>query len=208
MKTGAGFLSLLALSGLVAQDAAVQQKFFSEVHQALQLKPGSVVADIGTGDDPLHPLRMASVVGPSGRVLCIDIDQKALDKLKRNLPPGTANIEVRVGTTDDPMLGSGSVDAVLVSYAYHEMTEHEAMLRRIRTALRPGGRLVVIEAFVKSNRHLPREEQAKKHELAPEFLEDELRATGFEIVSRIEPLLIDGTTIKYLIAASPLSQRP
>jgi ubiquinone/menaquinone biosynthesis C-methylase UbiE len=94
MRVNALAVSILACSALFGQDQTIQRKFFSDVHQALALKPGAVVADVGTGDDPLHPIRIASAVGASGRVVCVDIDQKALDKLETSLPPDTTNIEV------------------------------------------------------------------------------------------------------------------
>jgi predicted methyltransferase len=108
-----------------------------------------------------------------------------------------------LGKTNDPLLPAASFDAVLISNAYHEMIEHAEMLSHIRQALKPTGRLVVIEAYVKSRSHLPRDEQTKKHEFSPDLLDTELRASGFDIVIREEPLFLDGSTIKYLIAAQP-----
>lgn len=203
MRVNALAASLLVCSGLLGQDEAIQRKFFSDVHQALDLKPGGVVADVGTGDDPLHPLRIANAVGPRGRVVCVDIDQKALDKLRKRLPADTTNIEIHLGNANDPLLPVATFDAVLISNAYHEMTEHAEMLAHVRQALKPTGRLVVIEAFEESRRNLPRDEQTKKHEFSPDLLVAELRASGFEVVSRQEPLLLDGSLIKYLIAAQP-----
>lgn len=102
MRLNALATLLLACAVLCGQDETVQRKFFADVHQALALKPGDVVADIGTGDDPLHALRIANVVGPTGRIVCVDIDQKALDKLKRNLPADTTNIQIQLGKANDP----------------------------------------------------------------------------------------------------------
>jgi precorrin-6B methylase 2 len=203
MRFNAVAVSLLAWGSLFGQDEAIQRKFFSDVHHALALRPGATVADVGTGDDPLHPLRIADAVGRSGRVVCVDIDQKALDKLRKSLPADSTNIELRLGKANDPLLPAASFDAVLISNAYHEMIEHAEMLARIRQALKPTGRLVVIEAFVESRRHLSRDEQTKRHEFSPDLLDSELRQAGFEVVSHQEPLLLDGSTIKYLIAAQP-----
>lgn len=203
MRLTALAVSLLAYGALYGQDEAIERKFFSDVHQALALKPGTVVADVGTGDDPLHPLRIASAVGPSGRVVCVDIDQKALDKLRKHLPADSTNIEVQLGKPNDPLLPAASFDAVLISNAYHEMAKHAEMLAHIRQALKPTGRLVIIEAFEEPSRNLPRAEQTKNHLLSSDLLDSELREAGFEIVSRVQPLLLDGSMIKYLIAAQP-----
>src|SRR5260370_21117248 len=145
MRFKASALSLLACSGLFGQDEALQHKFFSDVHQALALKPSAVVADVGTGDDPLHPLRIARAVGASGRVVCVDINQKALDQLRKSLPADAANVEVQLGKANDPLLPAASFDAVLISNAYHEMTEHAEMLAHIRQALKPSCLLGIIE---------------------------------------------------------------
>src|SRR6185369_7679806 len=203
MKCSTAAVLLVASWTVLAQDEAVKRKFFSDVHQALAIKSGSVVADVGTGDDPLHPLAIAEVVGRTGRVVCVDIDQNALDKLKKNFPKEAMNLETRLGKVDDPMLPPASFDSVLISNAYHEMTEHAAMLLHIRQALKPNGRLVIIELFDENRRQQPREQQAKRHEFPPDLLDAELQAAGFEIVSRVEPLLRNGSEIKYLIAARP-----
>jgi len=207
MKCRTTALLLVASWTLLALDEAIKRKFLSDVHQALVLKSGSVVADVGTGDDPLHPLAIAAVVGRTGRVVCVDIDQTALDKLKKNFSMEAMNVETQLGKVDDPMLSPASFDSVLISNAYHEMTEHEAMLLHIRQALKPNGRLVIIELFDENRRQQPREQQTKKHEFPPELLDAELQAAGFEIVSRVEPLLRDGSEIKYLIAARPRGSR-
>lgn len=120
----------------------------------------------------------------------------------RKLRPETLQSELS-SKANDPLLEAASFDAVMISNAYHEMTEHAAMVAHVRPALKTTGRLVVIESYVEGRRHLPRDEQTKKHEFSPGLLTSELRESGFEIVSRDEPLLLDGSLIKYLIAAQP-----
>jgi ubiquinone/menaquinone biosynthesis C-methylase UbiE len=56
-----------------------------------------------------------------------------------------------LGKANDPLLPAASFDAVLISHAYHEMTEHAEMLAHIREALKPTGRLVVIEALQRAD---------------------------------------------------------
>jgi ubiquinone/menaquinone biosynthesis C-methylase UbiE len=202
MKRGTAVF-LLTFGALWAQDEEVKRKLFAEVHTALALRPGAVVADVGTGDNPLHPVSIATAVGTAGRVVCVDIKQKALDKLKQHLPPGTGNIEALLGKPDDPLLPRSTFDAVLISNAYHEMTGYQTMLAHLRDALKPTGRLVVIESIDKTRR-LAAREQVKHHELSPEIVEGELSAAGFQLVSRIEPLVTSAdTTVRYLVAAQP-----
>lgn len=178
----------------------VESRFVSQVQNALALKTGAVVADIGAGDSPELALQIFKAIGDSGKVIFVDIDEKALEKLNRNLKEkGATNVQIQMGKADDPMLPVTNLDAVLISNAYHEMPEHAAMLAHIRKALRPSGRLVVIESISEKNRGLPRELQVKDHELSPEILERELRAAGF--ASRIEPLIDRGGVLRYLASA-------
>src|SRR4051794_17838821 len=88
--------SILLSGFLVAQDEAVKRKFYVDVQAALALKAEAVVADIGTGDDASHPLRIAAVIGETGRVVRVDIKQEAFEKLKSALPKGIKNIEVHL----------------------------------------------------------------------------------------------------------------
>ena len=81
------------------------------------------------------------------------------------------------------------------------MTEHEAMLAHIRTALRPDGRFVIIEIISEKNLHEPRERQIKDHELSPDILIGELKAAGFEIHNGVQTLVENGGELRYLVAA-------
>ena len=118
----------------------------------MALKSGAVVADIGTGESPEQPLLVAKAVGDSGKVICVDIDEQALERLRAKLnDDGLKNVETHLGKPDDPMLAPHSVDAVLIAFAYHHFTASGAMLAHIREALRPEGRLVIIEAITEKN---------------------------------------------------------
>lgn len=78
---------------------------------------------------------------------------------------------------------------MLVANAYHEMAAHEAMLRAIRAALKPGGLLVLVEALSEARQKLTRADQVKRHELSPEFARNELQEAGFEVVEMQDPFL-------------------
>jgi ubiquinone/menaquinone biosynthesis C-methylase UbiE len=205
IRFGAAVLLLAAGAvGLTAQEGGQEERFLSRVEAALALKPGAVVADIGTGVVPQFPLRLAKAVGDGGQVICVDISAKALEVLRGKLDAGGgAGVRTQLGKADDPMLPDGGVDAVLIAYAYHEMTEYAAMLRHIREALRPDGRLVVIEGISEKNRDAARERQVENHELSPEYVERELRAAGFELVNGVERLVETDGVLRYLAAARP-----
>jgi ubiquinone/menaquinone biosynthesis C-methylase UbiE len=138
---------------------------------------------------------VAQAVGDSGTVVYVDIDPAAVAKVAAKLK-GVKNARAQVGRANDPLLAPGSLDAALIVFAYHEMTEHAAMLARIREALRPGGRLAVIEASTEKHRGESREKQVKEHELSPKIVEKELESAGFAV--KTEALKEGEGVLRYL----------
>ena len=113
--------------------------------EAMQLKPKEVVADIGAGSG-YFCWRMAKLVGPEGRILAVDIQQEMLDLLQRNMAKRQiTNVDSVLGTTDDPKLPPASVDTILMVDVYHEFDQPYEMLRTMHKALKPGGRIVLVE---------------------------------------------------------------
>jgi len=152
-----------------------------DIVAALGLTAGSRVADVGAGDG-FFTARLARTVGPEGRVLAVDIDEKVLERLKQRVEKdGLSNVDVIRGEPNDPRLPANSLDAVLIVNAYHEMPAHAAMLEHIRKALRAKGRLVIVEPITDRLRHEPRAAQVKAHELAPEYVVGELHTAGFRV---------------------------
>ena len=159
------------------------QSWARETFQALDVREGSVVADVASGTGDLTVL-LAHVVGPSGRVFAVDIDEGAVGRLRdRVTKQALSNVEVILGQAHDPRLPVDEVDAVLIVQSYHEMTQYDSMLRRISTALKPGGRLVIVDTSP-TQAGQPRSSQVREHQIAPQLVEDDLRAAGFEISER------------------------
>jgi ubiquinone/menaquinone biosynthesis C-methylase UbiE len=167
-----------------AEDSREQTEKVRDILDALQAEPGKRVADVGAGEG-FYTFRIAKAVGPTGRVTAVDISEKHLEKLRERLKQDNiTNVDVVVGAVDDPRLPPDSFDAVLIYNAYHEMTTPEPILKSILAALKPGGRLVMSEPLHENVRSATRAEQAKDHEIGPNFVEQELRAAGFEIVEQ------------------------
>jgi ubiquinone/menaquinone biosynthesis C-methylase UbiE len=112
--------------------------------QELALKPTDVVADIGAGTG-FFTFRMSPLV-PQGKVLAVDIQPEMIDALKANKGRFNApNVEPVLGTIDNPNLPANAVDLVLIVDAYHEFDHPREMMRAIGKALKPGGRLALVE---------------------------------------------------------------
>jgi ubiquinone/menaquinone biosynthesis C-methylase UbiE len=111
----------------------------------LKIAKGSSVADIGAGSGYIT-LRLSTRVGPTGHVYANDIQPEMLQMLGQKLSDKhITNVTLVQGTFDDPKLDPASVDLALMIDVYHELSEPQAMLRHIRAALKPGGRLVLLE---------------------------------------------------------------
>jgi ubiquinone/menaquinone biosynthesis C-methylase UbiE len=114
--------------------------------QALELKPGMVVADIGAGSG-YSSWRMAQKVGPTGKVYAEDIQQEMVDLLAAQMKKHqvAAIVEPLLGTVQDPKLPPDSTDLTLLVDVYHELDFPFEMTRAMITGLKPGGQLVLVE---------------------------------------------------------------
>jgi SAM-dependent methyltransferase len=105
----------------------------------LPIAPGDVVVDMGCGSG-YYARRMSALVGPRGRVLCVDIQPEMLDIARRLAQKeDLENLEFVLGETADPKLPPGGVDLILLVDVYHEFAEPAPMLAAMRQALKPDG---------------------------------------------------------------------
>lgn len=152
-----------------------------DLFEAMDIGEGDWAADVGSGDGD-YTLKMARVVGKSGRVFAVDIDEDDLGELNEKIEDrGIDNITTVYSIPDNPMLPSRSLEAALVRNAYHEFTAHESMLYHIKEALKPGGRLVMEESVSSDMVGKSRDEQTADHDLGIEYAQEELEAAGFSI---------------------------
>ena len=111
----------------------------------LDIKPGWVVADIGAGSGYFTE-RLSRLVGATGRVYANDIQKGMLDLLQRRLASQQLqNVTLVLGEPADPKLPPSSIDLALMVDVYHELGDPQTMLANIRRALKPDGRLALIE---------------------------------------------------------------
>ncbi len=113
--------------------------------EALKLKTGDSVADIGAGSG-YFSWRMAQTVAPTGKIYAVDIQQEMLDLLARNVARrGVSNVVPVLGTTSNPNLPAESVDTMLLVDVYHEFDRPFEMLKSMIGALKKNGRIVLVE---------------------------------------------------------------
>jgi predicted methyltransferase len=122
-----------------------------QVMDALGIADGSKVADIGAGSG-YFTIRLARRVGPNGIVWAEDVQLAMLEAVKRRVAKDVArdirNVIAVNGTSSDPMLPGNSVDAVLILDTYQEIVQDGnplLFLQNVRKALRPGGRVGMID---------------------------------------------------------------
>lgn len=151
---------------------------------ALRLKPGMVVADIGAGVGYMS-LRMAKRVGPSGKVYANDLQPEMLAKLRENAAKGQINNVVTVlGDVADPKLPPNTMDLVLLVDVYHEFSQPQQMLRKIRETLKPDGRLVLLE-YRAEDPNIPINPE---HKMTVAQVKAELEPEGFRLDQLIDKL--------------------
>ena len=127
-----------------APDRAAWQKP-DQVLDALALRPGQVVCDIGAGPG-YFALRAAKRVGEKGRVFAVDVEPKILDVLRARIDKaGVRNVTPVLALPADPLLPPRSCDLVLIVDAYHHFPDRPRYLGRLAALLAPGGRLANVD---------------------------------------------------------------
>ncbi len=116
-----------------------------KILEACELKPGQTVADIGAGTG-LFTRLFAQAVGPEGRVIAVDIAQKFLDHIQKTCrETNIANVDTLLCQADSSNLPANSVDVVFICDTYHHFEFPQKTMASIFQAVKPGGRLVVID---------------------------------------------------------------
>ena len=166
----------------------------ARVMQLLGIRPSMAVADIGAGSG-YYTVRLAQRVGPAGRVFAEDIMPDYLAGLQRRVAAEKlGNVTLTLGEAHDPRLPPASVDVALLVHMYHEIDQPFGLLVNLLPALRPGGRVAILDA----------DRATSQHGTPPALLECELRAVGYHQAAFYP--LEGGAT--YLAVFTPPSQPP
>jgi len=156
----------------------------SKAIAALDIKPGQVVADVGAGSG-YYTVRLAERVGTSGKVFATDIQPEMVRLLQQRVARERhTQVDVVQASEADPRLPQNQLDLILMVDVYHELARPQEMLRQLRTALKPDGRLVLIE-FRKESAWVPIREE---HKLSAREARMELEAEGYRFDRVIDVL--------------------
>ncbi len=143
-----------------------------------------VVGDVGAGSGYMS-LKMAARVGPTGKVYAEDVQPEMLRLLRDNAKQAHVNnIETVQGNEADPKLPTGRLDLILLVDVYHEFSQPQKMLRGMRSALKPDGRLVLLE-YRKEDPSIPIQ---PAHKMSVLEVKTEVEAEGFKMDQVIETL--------------------
>ena len=145
---------------------------------ALAIRPGEQIADLGAGDG-YFTWYLAEAVGAEGRVYAVDVDADVIEDIESaSAERGLANVQVILCEVDDALLPEAGTDLVFICNTYHHLEGRPAYFRRLRAALRPDGRIAVVDFDDES---LFR--RLSGHCVARDEVVHEMEAAGYEIVA-------------------------
>ena len=155
-----------------------------QIMDSLGIADGSVVADIGAGSG-WFTIRLARRVGPQGLVYAEDVQNEMINAILRRVGrEGFNNVRARLGLKNDPRLPASSLDAALMVDAYHEVEDRVTMLANLAKALKPGGRLGIVDFRLDGTGPGPDREER----VSPDVVVADATKAGLKLI-RQEPFL-------------------
>jgi ubiquinone/menaquinone biosynthesis C-methylase UbiE len=150
----------------------------------LRLKPGMTIADVGAGSGYYSEL-LSRAVGSAGRVYAVDVQVGMIRLIQERIRRlDLKNVTPVLGDAANPRLPDGAIDLAVLVDVYHEFADPQAMLRRIRMALRPDGRLALLE-FRKEDPAIP---IRPEHKMSVKEAQAEIEPEGYRLDTAIEDL--------------------
>jgi SAM-dependent methyltransferase len=162
-----------------------------KVMDAIGVKPGMIIGEVGAGRGR-YTVHLARRVGSEGKIFANDIDESALSYLRERCRRNNIqNIETILGTVDDPLFPERSLDMVMMVWVYHMLEQPIPLMKNLRTSLKPGATVVILDP---PDDEIDAEMRELKGKLDPdrptikERIEKGGAEAGFELV-RIETFL-------------------
>lgn len=155
-----------------------------DVIDALDLQVGDVVADIGAGSGAFS-VPFAKAVGPTGRVLAVEIWPVLLDYITAKAEKaGVDNVDTILCTPDDPKLPQGQVDLAYFHDVFHNVPDRQAYLKRLTSYLKPNGRIAIIEQ--EYDDPVARKWDVPEDRIRPEQVDEWMMNVGLELVAEFD----------------------
>jgi len=168
----------------LTRSTRIQEENPQKLIDALSIKPGQTICDLGCGNG-YYTLELARLVGPTGKVLAVDIQPEMLRLLENRAGLNNLkNIQLILNTPIDPKLPANSVDLILVVDVYHELSYPEHMLKALRKSLKPDGRIVLVE-FRGEDPTVPIK---PLHKMTKKQVRKELEPNGYKLVEEFDEL--------------------
>jgi len=172
-----------------------------EVLKILDLQEGQVIADIGAGSG-YFTTRIARVLAPlKGRVMALDVDEGMVTHLRQRLAQEQLqNVTVMQVPAHDPLLIDQSLDIAFICDTYHHLEDREVYMRKIRKALKPTGRVVIVDFYRRDGIPVG---PPMSMRLSEETVQTELQAAGLHVTKKLATL-----PYQYILIAQPTTTAP
>lgn len=187
-KTSEPYTGDLTIFDSPGRDERLQ---INRVMDILGIVPGKTVADVGAGSG-WFTVRAARRVGDRGMVYAVDINPEAIQYVdNRAKKEKLHNVKTILGKAGDPLLPAGSVDAVLLLKTYHEVAEPVALLRNLRSALKAGAKVGIID----------RNGNGEDHGVGRDVVVREAKEAGFRLLEQYD--FVKGDKMDYFLVLVP-----
>jgi cyclopropane fatty-acyl-phospholipid synthase-like methyltransferase len=189
-KTSTPYTGDLSIFEAPGRDQRLQ---INRVMDMLGIEPGKNVADIGAGSG-WFTVRAARRVTDSGTVYAVDINPEAIHYIdQRAKKEGLHNIKTILNKPDDPQVPALSIDAVLLLKTYHEIAHPVVLLRNLRSSLKPGAKIGIID----------RNGNGENHGVSKDVIVREAAQAGYELRDTQDFVKADGMDYFLIFSARP-----
>jgi len=162
----------------------IQEENPEEMLEQLKVQPGMTVCDMGCGDG-YYTIELARRVGPTGKVIAVDIQPEMLQELSRRCEQNNLkNVDMILGLPHDPKLPEGKLDLILMVDVYHEFSNPIEMLDSMRRSLKKDGRIALVE-FRGEDPQVPIKPE---HKMTKKQILKEYEANAFRLVDQYDRL--------------------